>query len=47
MDTVVREGDLPGFEPAELSPPDRGMQILEYFVAGLAVFAAAILTFVR
>lgn len=47
MDTLAREGDLPVVELVEAPAADRGMQILEYAVAGLAVFAAIVLTFVR
>ena len=47
MDTLAREGDLPVVELVETPAADRGMHILEYVVAGLAAFAAIVLTFVR
>ena len=46
MDTIARDGDVTVLERID-KPVDRGMQILEYLVAGLAAFAAIALTFVR
>ena len=47
MEMLARDGDLPVAELVEAPAADRGMQILEYVVAGLAMFAAIVLTFLR
>ena len=47
MDTIARDGDVTVLERIDLPATDRGMQILEYLVAGLAAFAAIVLTFAR
>jgi hypothetical protein len=47
MDTIARDGDVTVLERVDLPVADRGMQILEYLVAGLAALAAIALTFAR
>lgn len=45
--SLAREGEVPVIGPADVSAPDRGMQVLEYAVATLAFVAAVLLAFVR
>jgi hypothetical protein len=45
--TLARDGELTAVRDAEVPATDRGMQILEYTVAGLAIVAALMLAFLR
>jgi hypothetical protein len=45
--TLARDGEPTAVGPAQAPVTDRGMQILEYAVAGLAIVAALMLAFLR
>lgn len=45
--SLARGGEVPVIGHADVPVPDRGMQVLEYAVAVLALLAAALLAFVR